>query len=74
MGLGDLGDKAKNLANDNRDKIEEQSDKVIDNKLDGDKSDKARDARDAQARVIDLVNELVRQDVIRLPSDDDEML
>jgi len=46
MGLGDLGDKAKNLANDNRDKIEEQSDKVIDNKLDGDKSDKARDARD----------------------------
>ena len=35
---------------------------------------KARDARDAQARVIDLVNELVRQDVIRLPSDDDEML
>jgi len=46
MGLGDLGDKAKNLANDNRDKIEEQSDKLIDNKLDGDKADKARDARD----------------------------
>ena len=46
MVLGDLGDKAKNLANDNRDKIEEQTDKLIDNKLDGDKADKARDARD----------------------------
>lgn len=35
---------------------------------------KARDARDAQARIIDLTNDLVRQDAIRLPSDDDEML
>ena len=31
---------------DNQDKIKDQSDKVIDNKLDGDKADKARDARD----------------------------
>lgn len=46
MGLGDLGDKAKQFAGDNQDKIKEQSDKVIDNKLDGDKADKARDARD----------------------------
>lgn len=35
---------------------------------------KSRDAREAQARIIDLVNDLVRQDVIRLPSEDDEML
>lgn len=35
---------------------------------------KARDAREAQTQIIDLVNDLVRQEAIRLPSEDDEML
>lgn len=46
MNLGNLGDKAKQAAADNRDKITEHSDKLIDSKLDGDKADKARQARD----------------------------
>lgn len=44
MGLGDIVDKAKNLAGENADKISAQADKVIDSKLDGDKADKAKDA------------------------------
>ena len=36
-------DKAKDLAGEHRDKIQEQGDKVIDGKLDGDKADKAKD-------------------------------
>lgn len=35
---------------------------------------RARDVREAQARIIDITNDLVRQDVIRLPSDDDQMI
>lgn len=38
-----LMDKAKDLAGDNRDKIQEQGDKVIDGKLDGGKADKAKE-------------------------------
>ena len=38
--------KAKDLAGEHRDKIQDGADKVIDSKLDGDKADKARDARD----------------------------
>ena len=36
-------DKAKDLAGEHRDKIQEQGDKVIDGKLDGDKADKAKE-------------------------------
>lgn len=39
-------DKAKDLAGDNRDKIEEQGGKAIDNKLDGGKADKAKEGLD----------------------------
>lgn len=46
MDLGNLGDKAKQAANDHRDKITEHSDKAIDSKLEGGNADKARQARD----------------------------
>lgn len=39
-----LMDKAKDLASENRDKIEEQAGNAIDGKLDGDKANKAKDA------------------------------
>ncbi|MGJ4170974.1 hypothetical protein [Corynebacterium macclintockiae] len=35
--------KAKDLAGEHRDKIQDGADKVIDSKLDGDKADKAKD-------------------------------
>ncbi|WP_185770513.1 hypothetical protein [Corynebacterium anserum] len=53
MDLGNLGDKAKQAASDHRDKIAEASDKVIDSKLDGDKADKAREARDKGLDALD---------------------
>ncbi|QFQ03337.1 hypothetical protein CUROG_10010 [Corynebacterium urogenitale] len=46
MDLGNLGDKAKQAASEHSDKIKEQSDKLVDSKLDGDKADKAKQARD----------------------------
>lgn len=35
---------------------------------------RARDARDAQDKLIDLANDLARQNIIRLPSEDDPLL
>jgi len=35
---------------------------------------RARDARDAQARIIDIANDLARQDAIQLPSEDEPMI
>lgn len=46
MDLGNFAEKAKDAVRNNRDKIEEQTDKLIDSKLEGDKADKAREMRD----------------------------
>lgn len=35
---------------------------------------RSRDTREAQARIIDITNALVRQDAIRLPSEEDQMV
>ena len=35
---------------------------------------RARESREAQATLIDITNDLVRQDIIRLPSTEDEMV
>lgn len=35
---------------------------------------RASESRDAQAALIDIANDLARQEIIRLPSDEDELI
>ena len=35
---------------------------------------RARDTREAQSALIDIANDLARQEIIRLPSQEDELL